>query len=284
MDQDYTQAVIAYQRTGLGGEKLLNALSLFVYRYPRRYSWCTEDDCSDFFLVFFPRLRRIIKRYSYCGRPFETYLRSCLRWHLLSFSGRRRARLCRERVLGSPEAWGMVHENENEPVLGAEPPAYSRPVSYPVDARGRLVSVHGVRQVVLLLMKCVLDAGDQLIEHVAYVTGYDPHWLYHATERLRITMARRQARLEYLCRKRCACFFQILMLRDELNNCCEPERRADLRRRSETEHRRFRAIGREIASVPRSPTHEEIARILGIPKGSVDSGVHYARNTVARMS
>jgi hypothetical protein len=282
MQKDLTRAVLDFQASGIGWDELIRSLSLFVYRYPRRYSWCTEDDCSDFFILFYPRLLRIVARFRYDGRPFEAYLRSCLRWQLLSFAGRRHARLRRDRVLGLPDAWGAVQEEG--PGYADDQTDWARPEPFAVDEHGRLVCVHGVRQVLLLLMKCVMDAGDQLIDHVAYVTGYNRFWLFHAAEQLKAGLARRRQRLENLCRKRCACFFQLLMLRDELANCCDPLRREILRERSAAEHRRFRAIGREIASVPRSPTHQDIARVLGIPKGSVDSGVHYARNTVARKS
>ena len=41
---------------------------------------------------------------------------------------------------------------------------------------------------------------------------------------------------------------------------------------------------RELSKVPVSPTHRDIADVLDMPKGSVDSALYYMRTAMVRMS
>jgi hypothetical protein len=49
------------------------------------------------------------------------------------------------------------------------------------------------------------------------------------------------------------------------------------------EKRRYAAVTRTLSITPKSPSHHDIARILGIPKGTIDSGYFYIRKTEERF-
>ena len=47
-----------------------------------------------------------------------------------------------------------------------------------------------------------------------------------------------------------------------------------------SEKKRLAAVIDEMSRVPASPTHKDIAAVLGIPKGSVDSGIYYLKSAL----
>ncbi|MCK5736899.1 MAG: hypothetical protein KAH21_10485 [Spirochaetaceae bacterium] len=85
MKETLTQAVIAYKESGENWNRLLDRISLIVYKYPGKWTNWDEDKCSEFFLSFFPKIPGIVNRFQPRFR-FETYLSSSLKWYTKTFN------------------------------------------------------------------------------------------------------------------------------------------------------------------------------------------------------
>ena len=81
----FTDELMLYQRTGIGYEGLIKSIGLHVYSILKSKYKMDEDDRSDFFCMFYPKIPNMIKRFEYHGTPFEIYLNVSLKWNMKSF-------------------------------------------------------------------------------------------------------------------------------------------------------------------------------------------------------
>lgn len=279
-----TEEVLHYQRTGEGLSRLLYRLSCEVYAYPSRQAGFEEDDCGDFFLFARQRIPALIHNFRFTGKPFEAYMNSCLRWQLRSFMAQKSKQRRRYRVCNAPHRWEELNEAE---LSAAEQPAGRSAATH--DEQGKEISLQlpsrkshrrtcSGRRLVILALKGCLRLQEADIQTLAQETGYRRDLLSTAWSILRERTERRLQRLQRLRTKRNQTFFRLLCLQDELGNAAEP---ADIRRVTEEielQTRRLKTIRNRIARVPLAPTNKEIAEVLSIPKGSVDSTLYYMRN------
>jgi hypothetical protein len=75
-------------------------------------------------------------------------------------------------------------------------------------------------------------------------------------------------------------FLQIYRIHQELSREHDAQRRHTLLEKLEGEKKRLAAALDEMSRVPTAPTHRDIAAALGVPKGSVDSGIYYLKNAL----
>jgi hypothetical protein len=64
---------------------------------------------------------------------------------------------------------------------------------------------------------------------------------------------------------------------EEKRNCRDEFVLAELDKKILREKKNYETAGKILAQAPKAPSHSDIARILGIPKGTVDSGFHYIK-------
>ena len=60
----------------------------------------------------------------------------------------------------------------------------------------------------------------------------------------------------------------------------DTERAAVYRKQLETAEQRIEKANRDIRSTSILPTHRDIAEVLGLSKGSIDSGLYYLRQAL----
>lgn len=290
-----TDAVLDFQSSGRGLDALIDRVAVFVYHYPKTRMGWNEDDCSEFFCYFYPKLRRLVERFEYRGRPFEVYLIVTLKWQLRTYAGRRAIERLQGRVLAQECFWtsGESEEapeaREAQPALAAVNP---RDLEIPESARAvlkmrrdkRIGDAATKKRVLYLALKSSAHLTEQLIGRIAFVTGYDADWIYRLSEELKARIFARRTRLMHLSEKRNGCFFRIYCLQEQLRLVVEHSVRVALARQLASEELRLASMLDEISRVPIDPTHRDIAEVLGIPKGSVDSGLYYLKDALRVLS
>jgi hypothetical protein len=137
----------------------------------------------------------------------------------------------------------------------------------------KVLSAGNRKQLILLALKNSLDIGDRTISNLSLLTGLHPEVLFHIVGVLRFCMRRKIERMNSLQERRNRNYFRIKCLVEERSQCSCEARSRDLERRIAQERKRWETTRRELSHVPRCPAHGDIARLLGIPKGSVDSGI-----------
>ncbi len=278
-----TDQILAFQESGIGYDRLLASVAMIVYNYPRRCYGFSEDDRGEFLLFFYPRISSLINRFHPMGKPFEVYLKTTLRWQLKTYAVRKRRANHRDRVFGRREMWT---EMLGDPVrLPSELPRASdgwktllgSQRDCTVEENGRLRDRSLRKRLLLAAMKSSVQLTPGDVEDLARLTGASLAEVKHHCEALRLLASPREARYQLLSVRRNKTFVRMQCLQEEVQETPEGERLDLLRFKYKKLERRFERARLEATAVLRTPTHREIARTLGVPKGSVDSGIFYLR-------
>jgi RNA polymerase sigma factor (sigma-70 family) len=274
MEERLTERVLELQRSPAGIDRLVAELAPRVLVYPRRRFGWDEDACADFYAWFHPRLLRMLGRFRDQGKPFESYLVSVLHWQARSFARRIRRR---------EEAW-----NAGPRLVAAEGGGGALP-----EAAEEAAAVGGLRAplpllvnsgrrgLLYLVLKCCRHLDASSLPAAAAATGIAPHRLARIVERLRTGLEPCERRLEALRLRRNGAFSRARILESALARAVDPGEAAEVRRRLDAANRCLAATVRRMAHVRRDPTNREVARVLGIPKGTVDCGLFQLKRRLA---
>lgn len=276
-----TEQVLAYQRDGSGYEELEREVEKWVYYYPAGRPGFTEEDSAEFLLYFRRKIPALLERYTHLDRSFEAYLAKTLKWQIRTYARLRRRRARAHELTRAPEIWdGLIGVAESPEPSGELVGPVTRRLAGARLRRSPKASV--ARRVVILAMKAAVVISDRQLAEVAARTGYSYTWLHRCREELRFCVERRESRRAALRERRNTAFFRVRILQDELATATGEHRRARLREALDKHTRRLETARARLAHVPTTPTNGEISRTLGVPKGSVDSALHYMkRNLVA---
>ena len=289
--------MLTCQRTGEGRRALLDELATYTYRYPRRKLPTLDEDApGEFYLFCHDKLEQLIVRFRDCGKPFEHYLNSVLSWQLRSFLAKRRdsehawQTALRSRLWDEPEAAAQPaatppaaqrrqprRENNVRPFPGAAAAA-PRSSGHSHAQSAPAASSQTVRR---RLLYGVLKTGHHLEEAqlaaAARTIGCDLPRLRFLLEQLRRRRASAHRRLELLRERRNRAFAQLQLWSAAAHQAVDGARRAHAVKRAARHRRAVEAAQSELSRVRVAPSNREIAELLGIPKGTVDTGLYWLR-------
>lgn len=301
-----TERVLAYQREARGLPELQRCITQIAYYYPLSRNGFTEDDCGDFALFFYHRIPAIIRRFRWSGKPFEAYLLATLKWQIISYAESKRKRRQQRAILSGPELSEDIDIVREVPgpadiferkyrigtataVVPVIHPAASRcsdrlpqliARSWRLDESGMLEDAALRRRVMILVMKgCELLTESEL-QIASRLTGMRYAELLDICTRLRESHAERRQRRAVLQLRRNRAFLRLHFLEHEAALMPPGERRDATLAKAGKCLRRIRAAQSDLAAVPATPSHREIAEALGIPKGTVDSSIYFMRNAI----
>ena len=284
MNQTVSDAVFAFKSNMRGIEDTLAVIAIYAYNYPKKKFGLNEDDSSDFFVQFYPRLKRMLIRFKDQGKPFEAYLHTCLNWHFRSFHAYRKRRESKWQLASDEEFWQHQSNTKYHPHTEPEIMVTEKESRlFHIDDDGQIAEGTIRRRILLLTMKNILNMEEGHLKHIAILTGFDYDWIVHCSDRLRFKVHERSERLEYLREKRNKIYFNMRILEHDALTAYTPDEKITIYKKIDEFKRRLKNIQGKISRVLQAPTHTEIADVLSIPKGSVDSGVYYLRNSVKRL-
>lgn len=270
MDDLLTESVLDYQNGLVPLEKVRNQIMLVVYCHLRRYRRKGEDEVSEFLLEFHGRIEGLIGRFQDRGLPFRHFLVRSLRWQWTTFRTMR-ARVRQQIWLAADVGLGMVDEETlAEPESsGWEPTGALTPVS-----RKRLV---------LLALKAAPYLEEDHLEAVSRLTGVELSWLQACQYRLKKASAVRRGRWDNLVEKRSQALYRRLLAEDDARREADPARRLVHERRARMYRNRITKLYHQQSTVSTAPTHKDLAELLGMPKGSVDSSLYHLKKALSRV-
>ncbi len=272
--ESLTEKVLAFQKSKDGLAELVAVLSPRIYQYPRQKLGWDEDSCGDFYLFFQPRLVRLLSKFRDQGKPFENYLCSVLSWQLKNFARERRK---------SERGWSVSLRLRivDDEVREAE--AFAGPD--PADPRLPQVlrEESDRRNFLLLCLKCVRVLSEERIAGLSSLTGIPVETLFALVSALRARIGKKEQRLACFRERRNRAFALCRLLETELSEETDPVRREALRERLSKAHRRMRTAMQRMARVMLNPTNREIAEVMGMPKGTVDSGLFWLKRKLASV-
>jgi hypothetical protein len=279
MPYDLTKAILRYKQTGKGLEAIMQRILIAAYTFAKQNRYCQEDDCSEFLLSFYPRINAVIRRYRVSGLDFEAYLQSCFIWHMKSYLATRIRKTRQESILYQENCEDLL---QNETAMWEVHDAEPELILVPQSDEPEEVTRNSLR-ILLLVLKCANEVSDRLINRVASRIGTHSAIVFHFVEILRTTMRNRTRRIQFLIEKRRRTYFRLHYFLELRRTCRDRFRAIKLEKQIRKEKRRHEAVNRILSITPKSPSHSDIARILGLPKGTIDSGYFYIRRLQRRL-
>lgn len=268
MNDALTQAVLQFQQGVVPLDQVRNLILVETFLHLSRYRKKGEDEVSEFLLDFHSRIPRLVDRFRPQGLPFRHYLLRTLRWQWNSFKAERARQRRVDSLASTMWAGDEVAEPGEFEVEGEE-----LEPSVVLEAVGR-------RRLVLLALKSATYLNDRQVEVVSRQSGADLAWLQACQHRLRASTLARVHRNHALVERRGEALHRRLLAEEDARREVDPERRARCEHRAELYRSRLASLDRQKHILSLSPTHQELARVLGMPKGTVDSSLYHLKRAL----
>jgi hypothetical protein len=287
------ELVLSYRSDGKGKERIMERVAALVYSSHDKFGFDDEDDAAEALIKHSGRIVRLIDRFEDRGIPFDACLASSLRYLAKTVRRDRRQALDRELVCESSlDRSGCKGDSLDEvfPANGNEWLTNERggPALRPAPrrrprARGGTVRCGAIEQaayssrLVYLAVKCAWEIDEVGVAQVAASAGVQREWLSAAVEQARRSLEPERSRVERLILRRNASWCRRRLLEGKLERETDLFRQSRLSTALERERIRSAKIKNELANFRTIVPNSVVARILGVPKGTVDSGLYYLR-------
>ncbi len=278
---ELTHKVLVFQKNRTRWEELQETLALHIYRFPQENLGWDEDQSAELFLFCYKKMQPLVLRFCYQGLPFELYLRRNLQWRALTLQRQRNRTRIREQTLKEPTFWYRNEPYQNPaPQEETELPDLPAPLNrlLPRNHEGCLKSQAMQQRLLILCLKYPLHLRSRHCPQIARLTDTPLEIISHSLTNIRNTLTFRLDRVRELEIKRNDYYFKIHRLEKRLREAPPPCRAPRDREKLTEYRRRLNRLNQTINAISLTPTHNDIAQILRIPKGTVDSALYYMRH------
>jgi DNA-directed RNA polymerase specialized sigma24 family protein len=247
-----------------------------VYWYPRHKLGWDEDACGDFYAHFQARLFRMLSRFKEQGKPFESYLCSVLSWELKNFARDRRK---------ADRSWNTALRLEYPEEQAGIEMEWEEARPDPLDERVAALFHNGAdrRNLLSLCLKNLRHMTPERLSGLAALMQVADDTLDGYVTALRARMEPREKRLEAFRIRRNSAYSHAQLLEEELLEEADPGRRGKIHERLAKAQKRMRTAMQRMSRIMLNPTNREIAEVLGVPKGTVDSGLFWLKKKLVSV-
>jgi len=264
--ESITESILRYQDTGSGYEEIIRRISLIIYNFPSRAHNLSEEDKGEFYISFYNRMEGLINNFTYKGIPFETFLNQTLKWHIKTYINKKKDEK-KLIAVNVQEAEVEVKDLLRHDV-GNNDDQFPHVILKGDASRKRLL---------FLVLVDSPNINDDEMKTFSEMTGYEYEWLLFLKDTLNNRLYKRNERLIRLREKRNNTYMKLLYKQSQLSDEMDREKKILIDEQIRRLRKRLDDTRYEISRVPCRPTHAEIAELLKVPKGTVDSGLHYFR-------
>ena len=286
---DLKKMLISYRNGSLSKRKIVEAISLFVYKFPfKKYRW-KEDDCSDFFSYFYPKIGKIIDSFKITEVPFEAYLIKTLKLQIKTFALKKTTDEINRKILKNKEFWSYgsycaesdanFYKNDPESTCSFIKKMFSDDkVKY--GNRNKTLK----KRILLLVLKNINYIKETEISAIAEILDRDKEWLQEAFSKIRQKIEKRIKRKTLFEERRNRHFCKLYQFQELFCNAEISEEKEKYFLEIIKIKSYINSLTAIINAIPVEPAHKDIAEVMNIPKGSVDSGIFYFRLYLRRVS
>jgi hypothetical protein len=287
------ELVFSYRLSGEGKERIMERVAALVYSSHAKFGFDDEDAAADALLKHRGRIIKLVDRFEDRGIPFDACLAASLRYLAKTVRRERRQVTDRELVCESAVIAGSGHGDGSEDSYGGEdgvgwperlgaeelrPAPRRRPRARGGSVRcGAMERAAYSSRLVYLAIKCAWEIDEGDVARVAASAGVGREWLAAAVEQARRSLQSERSRVESLTERLNASWCRQRLLEGKLGRESDPYRRSGLSASLERERARCLRAKAELSRLRTVVPNSVVARILGVPKGTVDSGLYYLR-------
>jgi hypothetical protein len=251
-------------------EELIFKSVIGNYQRYHPFGWDREE-CIDYLCWLYPRISRSIDNYRDIGASFDAYIGALIRCSVKEY----RSREADHRVT-EYSAW-TVHTSE---LLSRNPADSTSVFDAEPEYGGRMVAamINNPRQILILLLKSYYFVSDDFAARIAPIIGMKKEVVKNLLDRLRKQRIERDEAIRNLQERIHCQFYRCITFESRLH--AMPEDLAcheKMKIRLERARRRLAAMKKRLAGIRTDATNRQIAEVMGISKGAVDSNLHALR-------
>jgi len=226
-----------------------------------------REDSDDYISSLYPRISRAIDVYQETGSSFESYIGSIVRLTAREYRARQMRGYYEETaawIAHLPEIY--VCENEIE---------YDEQAAARMDGPVKLTTP---RQLLILILKCSNHVSADLLEKIAPKLGLKPDALNEMIDSLKQMHEKRTLDIAALRERMNSQFYRCILYEKKLQTLMPDSAPAQrLRKKLKAGRSRLERTRRRLAHSRIDPSNSQIAQLLGISKGTVDSVLYNLR-------
>ena len=148
---------------------------------------------------------------------------------------------------------------------------------------GKITRATPKRRLLFLALLGSMDITLRLLEAISHTTGYELEWLFGCIQELKDRMKGRQERIRQLVNKRNRSVLRVYKMHEELSGEVSSDIKTKITHELIKEKYRITRTIEEMEKTPVTPTHNDIAEVLHIPKGTVDSGLFHIKHALEHV-
>lgn len=233
-----------------------------------------NDEYEDYLSWAYLRIHKAIDKYRNKGASFDAFLNTVIRLTAKEY----RMRTINKSII-EYTTWGL-----RVPELYAydEIPAYLYDTSAK-KSEAAILKLLGItkktrrnpRQLLVLILKCYSYVSDDFIERISPKTGIDKENLKEMIEKIRLIRQKRDDEL-FKMKERIYCqFYRCIICEKKLSLLQEDSIYAvKIKEQLKKSRKRLESMRVRISGINTDATNREIANIMGISKGAVDSSLY----------
>ncbi len=266
-----TQAVDDFKRTGENEEEIIEEVACQIYFSPLLRKYLSGEQRNDFLSFFYAEIPLLIRNYHYSGKPFEAYLHFIAKRRVLSYLKKQKEKHEIIRIIEDVHFAQAAYQSVfPEDKTSAEEDLVNR-----IRKIGKISN----KRILFLFLREFSVSDPQKLSAAARLTGYNEEWIQQCADKLRALVYRRIKRAEELKKYRNRIYFTLFLTEKRLSDAVYESERKSLRNDITMLKTKLKTMNTALARTHSFPTHKEIAMVTGDPKGSVDSGLYYIKQT-----
>jgi len=229
-----------------------------------------REERDDFISSLYPRISRAINKYQENGSSFEIYINTLVRLTAKEYCANAARNYVKETaawITQIPDMYVCENETEYDDHSGTETKDAEKPVK-----------LKNPRQLLILILKCCNYVTADFLERVSPQLGIKPETLHAMIDRLK---KQREKRIEefFLMRERVSSqLYRCIFYQKELETLTENSIVAQrFRKRLERGRIKLKKMRRRLKRARLDPSNLQIAKLLGLSKGTVDTVLYNLR-------
>ncbi|MDD3981388.1 MAG: hypothetical protein RBT72_04295 [Spirochaetia bacterium] len=275
------QNVVESQQQLLVSSPLARDMMAKLFSHFRKYGFSSADEAVQALLHYSGRLVAILRKSMEIEDKKEAYIDKSLRYIAKSVQRYNRKREYMDSLLANSSAEATRSFDQDEASIMATGDYPTMELRQFIGEISPSVFIRTMsaqnKRLLFLTVKCAWEVDDAIARKVAHELGIPALWLETLLHKARATLEPQRLCIERLCGRINEAWGRILYIEAELRSDCSPRARQELEQRiGQQRQRYYRLLARKSAIKP-LVAHKDIAALLGIPKGSIDSGLYYLK-------
>jgi hypothetical protein len=248
-----------HQEGVLNKKKLESIIFEYILKNGKRFKLHTwqQDECVDFLCWLYPRISKAIDNYHNEGSSFDAYIITMIRWAAREYCQNQTTHRLIEQTY-----WDIC---TRETAVCEEEPDYD-------NSTAPFKRVSNPRQALLLLLKSYYFISEDFIDRAAPAIGMEKEKLQQLVGQLRELRVHRDEALKELQNHVYSQYYRCITLEKRLNIApVGSARHEKLQMRLTRARRRLEIMRKRLKRMRKEPTNRQVAKVLGVPKGTIDS-------------